>query len=116
MRLDTLRYDQKAMGENLIERRTTGLYIAGTRVPIDAVVWEYRNGEEAACIQSHYPILTLEEVKAAIAYYLGHRDEVHKLLEENEREEEAYIAANPPSAEVRAIFERMRHQTASKRS
>jgi len=41
------------MGQDYIERREAGFYITGTRVPIDAVVWEYWNGEAPPCIQSH---------------------------------------------------------------
>jgi uncharacterized protein (DUF433 family) len=103
------------MAQDYIERREAGFYIVGSRVPIDAVVWEYWNGEEPQCIQSHYPTLTLEQVEGAIAFYLSHRDEVDKVIEERKRAEEAYFAANPNPPEVKAIFERMRRQMASRR-
>jgi uncharacterized protein (DUF433 family) len=103
------------MERNFIERRETGFYITGKRVPIDAVVWEYWNGEEPACIQSHYPTLTLEEVEGAITFYLSHREEVDKAIEENERAEEEYFATHPPSPEVKAIFERIHKQASPRR-
>jgi len=46
------------MAQDCIERRDAGFYILGSRVPIDRIVWEYWNGEELQCIQSHYPTLT----------------------------------------------------------
>ena len=102
------------MERNFIERRESGFYIVGSRVPIDRVVWEYWNGEEPGCIQSHYPTLTLEQVEGAIAFYLAHREEVDKSIEENKRSEEEYRAAHPTPPEVKAIFERMRRQMTSR--
>jgi len=49
---------------NFMERRETGFYIVGRRVPINRLVWEYCNGEEAETIQSHYPILNLGRSRA----------------------------------------------------
>jgi uncharacterized protein (DUF433 family) len=52
----------------IIERRETGFYVSRTRVPIDALVWQYQNGEDPEAIQAHYPVLTLEEVRGAIQF------------------------------------------------
>ena len=30
-------------------------------MPLDRIIWEYRNGEDPETIQSHYPTLTLEQ-------------------------------------------------------
>jgi hypothetical protein len=46
------------MAREFIERRETGFYVAGSRVPIDRVIWEYRNGEDPEAIQAHYPTLS----------------------------------------------------------
>jgi hypothetical protein len=51
------------MAVDSIERRETGLYIAGSRVPIDRIVSEYRNCEDPETIRSH--TLTLEQVNGA---------------------------------------------------
>ena len=103
------------MAQEYIERRETGFYIVGSRVPIDAVVWEYWNGEEPRCIQSHYPTLTLEEVEGAIAFYLSHRDDVDKAIQENQRAEEEWIAAHPTPPEIKAKYDRLRREMASRR-
>jgi uncharacterized protein (DUF433 family) len=99
-----------------IERRETGFYIVGSRVPIDRIVWEYRNGEDPGTIQSHYPTLTLEQVNGAIAFYLSHKDEVEQVMEERRRAEDAYTAAHPAPPDIQEKFERMRRQVAPRRS
>ncbi len=103
------------MTSDCIERRETGFYIVGSRVPIDRIVSEYRNGEEPEGIQSHYPTLTLDEVNGAIAFYLNHKDEVEQVMRERERSEGAYLAANPNPPEIKEKLERMRRQMASRR-
>jgi uncharacterized protein (DUF433 family) len=107
---DTLEADM-SMSCECIERRETGLYIAGSRVPIDRIVWEYRNGEDAATIQSHYPTLSLEQVNGAIAFYQRHKGEVEQAMEERQRTEDGYTAPSPNPPDVKEKFKRMR-QTA----
>jgi len=104
------------MACDYIERRETGFYIVGSRVPIDRIVWEYRNGEDPETIQAHYPTMTLEQVNGAIAFYLNHKKEVEQVMEERRRVEHAYIAAHPTPPDIKAKFERMRRQMASRRS
>jgi uncharacterized protein (DUF433 family) len=103
------------MAPDYIERRETGFYIAGSRVPIDRIVWEYSNGEDAETIQSHYPTLSLDQVNGAIAFYLKNRVEVEQVLEERMRAEEAYSKANPNPPDIKEKFKRMRRQMASRR-
>ena len=102
------------MTRDFIERRKTGFYIVGSRVPIDRIVWEYRNGEDSDGIQSHYPTLSLDQVKGAIAFYLSHKDEVEQVIEDRKRAEDAYNTENPTSPEIREKFERMRRQVTSR--
>ncbi|HTX39439.1 MAG TPA: DUF433 domain-containing protein [Bryobacteraceae bacterium] len=104
------------MSKEFVERREAGFYLVGSRIPIDRVVWEYRNGETAETTQSHYPALTLEQVRGAIAFYLDHKDEVEQVIEQRRREEEAYIAAHPTPPEIEEKFVRMRRQLLSRRS
>ena len=60
------------MAREFIERRETGFYIAGSRVPIDRIIWEYHNGEDPEAIRAHYPTLSVEQVNGAIAFYHHH--------------------------------------------
>jgi hypothetical protein len=64
------------MAGNFIEHRDSGYYSVGSRVPIDRIVREYRDGEQPEAIRSHYPTLSLEQVNGAIAFYLNHKEEV----------------------------------------
>ncbi len=57
-----------------------GWRIVGTRVSLDSVVYEYVDGEPPEAIVAHYPALTLEQVRGAIAHYLRHRDEIDAYL------------------------------------
>ena len=99
------------MSLDCIERRETGFYILGSRVPIDRIAWEYCYGEDSEAIQSHYPTLRLDQVKGAIAFYLNHKDEVERVMEERRRVEDAYVAAHPPLPDIKEKFERMHRHT-----
>ena len=66
------------MAGNFIEHRDSGYYLVGSLVPIDRIVGEYRDGEQPEAIRSHYPTLSLEQVNGAIAFYLGHKEEVER--------------------------------------
>ncbi len=104
------------MDRDCIERRESGLYIIGSRVPIDRVIWEYRNGEDPEAIRSHYPTLSLDQVNGAIAFYLDHKDEVERAMEERRRTEDAYTAAHPTPPDIKEKFGRMRRQMSSRRT
>lgn len=39
------------------ERRESGFYVTGSRVPMDRIIREYSNGEDPETIRSHYPTL-----------------------------------------------------------
>lgn len=59
------------MDQDFVERRDSGFYIVGSRVPIYRIVWEYHNGEDPETIRSHYPTLSLEQVNARSNSYLN---------------------------------------------
>jgi uncharacterized protein (DUF433 family) len=64
--------------------------IAGHRIRVqDVVVCHEALGLCPEEIVASYPGLTLADVHAALAYYLGHRDQVLKDMEEDE----AFVAA-----------------------
>ena len=55
--------------------------LRGTRVGMEAVLSEYLSGVLPEEIVLNYPPLTLEQVHAAITYYLGHRSVVEQYLD-----------------------------------
>jgi len=88
------------MQNEYIEARDGGYWIAGTRVSLDSVVWSFLDGLSPETIATDcFPVLTLEQVYGAIAYYLAHRAEIDDYLKKAEAEFEALRqstrAANP---------------------
>lgn len=59
-----------------VEQQGEAYRIAGTRVSLDSIVYAFLDGQTAEAIAQAFPVLTLEEVYGAIAYYLAHREEV----------------------------------------
>jgi len=104
------------MDRNFVERRDSGFYLVGSRVPIDRIVRDYRDGEQPEAIRSHYPTLSLEQVNGAIAFYLGHKDEVEKVMAERERVEDDFRKAHPAPPHLKEKLERARQQLLARRS
>ncbi len=74
------------MAKEYVEKRNGGYYIAGTRVSLDSIIYEYLNGSSPEAIQQSFPLVSLEQVHGSLAFYLANRSEVEKCLEEGERE------------------------------
>jgi uncharacterized protein (DUF433 family) len=65
-----------------VEKRNTGLFVVGTRVALESVVYEYKDGASPESILLAYPGLgSLENVYGAITYYLANQSEVENYLE-----------------------------------
>jgi uncharacterized protein (DUF433 family) len=69
-----------------IEQRDTGYWITGTRISLDSVVLSYLNGESPENMAQNFPLLSLEQIYGAIAFYLSNRDIVDVYLEKSEDE------------------------------
>lgn len=67
-----------------IEQRNEGYWIEGTRISLDSVVYSFLNGESPETIAQNFPLLSLEQVYGAIAFYLANRETVDEYLEEGE--------------------------------
>jgi uncharacterized protein (DUF433 family) len=74
------------MSRDYIEKKDGGFWIAGTRVSLDSVVYAFLRGAAPESIAQSHPILSLEEVYGAIAFYLANQAEIDALLAENDRE------------------------------
>ena len=67
-----------------------GVYrISGTRVSLDSIVYAWLNGLSPESIVDSYPVLTLEQVHGALAYYLAHQEEIDEYLRQGDAEFEA---------------------------
>lgn len=66
--------------------------VAGTRVALDAIVRRFWEGDAPESIAQSFPVLTLEQVYGAIAYYLRHQNAIDAYLKQAESEEAAIAA------------------------
>lgn len=82
------------VARDYIEKREGGYWIAGTRVSLDSVVYAFLRGAAPESIAQSFPVLSLEEVYGAIAFYLANQAELDATFADNDRE-----------------FERLREQT-----
>ncbi len=69
-----------------IEQRDGGYWIIGTRISLDSVIYAYHGGAAPESIRRSYPLMTLEEVYGAIAFYLGSQQEIDAYLKQSEAE------------------------------
>jgi|HubBroStandDraft_5_1064220.scaffolds.fasta_scaffold418988_2 uncharacterized protein (DUF433 family) len=88
-----------------VEQRNGGWYVRGTRISLDSVVYSYLRGETPEQTVDDFSSLTLDQVKAAVAYYLANREAVDKYLAEQraefDREAEEAQRKNP------ALYEKL---------
>ena len=61
--------------------------VSGTRVTLETLVHAFQQGATAEEIAQQYPSVPLADVYATIAYYLKHRDEIDRYLQNVEEEE-----------------------------
>ena len=52
--------------------------VTGSRVSLEAVVYQYEQGNSAEQIHEGFPSLRLADIHAVISYYLNHRDQVNE--------------------------------------
>ncbi len=104
------------MDRDFVENRDGSFYLKGSRVPLAHIVREFQNGEPPEAIRSHYSTLSLEQVYGAIAFYLGHKDEVESDIAAREREEGEFTKTHPTPPDIKENFERMRRQMLAPRS
>ena len=69
------------MNKAYVEWRDGGYWIANSRVSLDTVVYAFLDGQSPESITQSLPVLTLEQVYGAIAFFLAHRDEIETYLE-----------------------------------
>lgn len=83
--------------------------IRGTRIGLEIVLRDYLQGASPEEIVLRYPTLSLEQVYAAILYYLRNRDGVERYLQECWRQgEEAWQEQRQaPSEFVRSLRQRL---------
>ena len=66
--------------------------VAGTRVALDSIVRRFWEGDTPESIVQSFPVLTLEQIYGAIAYYLRHQATIDAYLKQAESAEAEIIA------------------------
>ena len=67
-----------------------GVYrIMDTRVSLDSIVYAWWAGQSAETSAQSFPVLTLEQVYGAITFYLAHKEEIDRYLEQQRADYEA---------------------------
>ena len=84
-----------------VEQRDGTYVVAGTRVSLDSIVHGFLSGSSAETIAQAFPVLNLEQVYGAITFYLAHREEVDRYLEERQRD---FAARREASREADPMF------------
>jgi uncharacterized protein (DUF433 family) len=79
--------------KSYIEYRNDAYWIEGTRISLDSVVYAFQKGLSPESIVQSFPLLTLEQVYGAIAFYLANRAEIDAYLA---TEEAAFDAMPQP--------------------
>ena len=72
-----------------VEQRDGVYMVSGTRVSLDSIVYGFLAGQSAESIAQAFPVLALEQVYGAIAFYLAHRDDLAEYLEARRRDFDA---------------------------
>jgi len=67
-----------------IEKRDNAYFVKDSRVSLDSVVYAFLNGFSPEGIAQSFPVLTLEQIYGAIAYYLANKKEIDNYLQEGE--------------------------------
>ena len=87
------------MQREYVEERGGAYYVAGSRVSLASIIYEYRDGAAPETIRQNFPTLSLEQVHGAIAFYLGHQEEALTYLRDQEsawdQRERTATPANP---------------------
>jgi uncharacterized protein (DUF433 family) len=77
------------VSKSYVEYRNDAYWIEGTRISLDSVVYAFQKGVSPESIVQSFPLLSLEQVYGAIAFYLANRAQI-----------DAYLAAEEAAFDV----------------
>src|ERR1700690_4109097 len=90
-----------------LEVRNGGYYVAGTRIGLDVVAYDFRDGRSAEAIFDAYPSIgSLAKVYGAITFILEHPKEIEAYLEDQDCRYEELKAQHPLPPDMIQRFER----------
>jgi uncharacterized protein (DUF433 family) len=74
------------MSKEYVEQRDGGYWIAGKRISLASVVYAFKDGAAPESILRSFPLLSLEEIYGAIAFYLSNQSDIDAYLIAREAE------------------------------
>jgi uncharacterized protein (DUF433 family) len=77
------------MEKTYVEQREGGYWISNTRISLDSIVYAFKRGAAPESIKRSFPLLSLEEIYGAIAFYLSHEQEIDSYLSQAETQLDA---------------------------
>jgi len=90
-----------------VEIRSGGYYVAGTRIGLDVVTHDFRNGRSAEAILEAYPAIgSLARVYGAITFILEHPAEIEAYMSDQARQYEQVQARYPLTPDMTERLER----------
>ena len=99
-----------------VEIRNGGYYVAGTRIGLDVLIYDFQNGRSAEAIFEAYPSIgSLAKVYGAITFILEHPAEIENYLKDQDHRFEEVKQRHPLPPELVERFERGRKELPSKR-
>jgi uncharacterized protein (DUF433 family) len=94
-----------------VEVRNGGYFVAGTRIGLDVVVYDSRDGRTAEAIFEAYPSIgPLANVYGTITFILEHPKEIEAYLEDQDRRYEEFKASHPLPDDLIERFERWKRE------
>jgi uncharacterized protein (DUF433 family) len=100
-----------------VEHRNGGYYLAGTRIPLEGIVYQFRQGTSAEGIRQGLPSLTLEQIYGAITFYLANQEDVDLYVHETEKfTDQSRAASQSLPSDLRERLNRARSEMHLKRS
>lgn len=100
-----------------VEARNNAYYVAGTRIGLDVVIREFRDGRSPEEIFEAYPSIgSLSRVYGALTFILEHPQEIDSYLKAQDDKWEAFKASNPLTPEMIERFERAKRDLSVRRS
>src|ERR1022692_3867365 len=98
-----------------IEIHNGGYYVAGTRIGLDVVIYDFRRGRSAEAIFEAYPSIgSLTKVYGAITFILEHPGEVEAYLKDQDSIFEEIKSQHPIPADMIERFERVKNERSAK--
>src|SRR5215813_2295399 len=94
-----------------IEGEGGAYFVAGTRVDLDVVVYEFRDGRSPEEIFEAYPSIgSLAKLYGAITFILEHPSEIDSYMKEQGERWDEFKARNPLPPDMARRFERARRE------